>query len=175
MVRKPVVLRRCFGGKSGNWKTVVLISLLLLACPRPSQAQFSLWLVEKRLDLKYPVNHMKHEVLAEALASNRDSDFLLFDIRAREEYDVSRIDGAVWVDPEMSEEEFIKTYGGAVKGKHLVFYCSVGDRSSRFLMQVLDPALAAGALSLSNLRGGIFRWVNEDHPVVNQNGKTDAV
>ena len=72
------VFQWCFSMRSGAWKTAVLISLLFPASPQPCQAQLSLWLVEKRLSIKYPVHHMDHKVLAKALASGRAPDSRMF-------------------------------------------------------------------------------------------------
>ncbi|MCF8063345.1 MAG: hypothetical protein K9M82_12565 [Deltaproteobacteria bacterium] len=41
--------------------------------------------------------------------------------------------------------------------------------------EIRVEALAAGALSVLNLRGGLFRWYNEGHPVVDAQGETDDI
>jgi len=41
--------------------------------------------------------------------------------------------------------------------------------------RVRKNAFDAGAVSVANLRGGIFRWYNEKRPLYNGLGKTDTV
>jgi rhodanese-related sulfurtransferase len=142
-----------------------IICALIPAYPGSAMGQFSLWLVEKRLDMKYDVHNITYIELKEKLDSGKTSDILIFDTREEKEYEESHIQSAIRVDPDMSSRTFIDAFADAIKGKHLVFYCSVGDRSSNFIQRVQDQAFELGALSLSNLRGGIFRWYNEGLPV----------
>lgn len=146
-----------------------------LICPSVAGAQLSLWLVEKKIDIKYSVPNMTHGELAERLNTKEADKYLLFDVRERAEYDVSHLRAAHHLDPEMTSDAFFDTFGSMIQGKNLVFYCSVGDRSSLFVERVQKQALREGALGLYNLRGGIFRWYNEGHPVVDRKGETDAI
>ena len=157
-------------------KAKVLPLILLFAyAPLFAHAQISLWLVEKRIDIKYSVANITHEELSEKLDSKEAAQYVLFDVREKEEYAVSHLASALQLDPGTSAEAFLKTFGPMIRGKNLVFYCSVGDRSSRMIERIRARALQAGALSVLNLRGGIFRWYNENHPVVNKEGVTDAI
>ena len=78
-------------------------------------------------------------------------------------------------DPDLAADEFARMFAGALKEKELVFYCSVGYRSSILLERVQQQALDAGVVSLANLRGGIFRWYNERRPLHDGTGKVDNV
>ena len=138
-------------------------------------AQFSLWLVENQLERKHGVNNMDHKKLRTILSSPDAQSYILFDTRAQAEYDTSRIESGIRVSPNMSAEDFMEKFGQQLPDKHLVFYCSVGSRSSEFVVRVQDVALNEGARSLANLRGGIFRWYNEGNPVVNKNGETNDI
>ena len=158
-----------------RYKYYIAAALIILTLPTAVLGQFKLWVMEKRLEMKYDVPNISHVELAEKLKSKAGAHILLFDTRLREEYDTSHIAGAIYVDPAMTREDFIKRYGEKIKDKELIFYCSVGDRSSNFLERVRKPALEKGAESLSNLRGGIFRWYNEGHPVINKQGETDDI
>ncbi|MEI8185968.1 MAG: rhodanese-like domain-containing protein [Chlorobiaceae bacterium] len=100
---------------------------------------------------------------------------LLFDIRTAEEYEKSRIATAERLDPDTGEDAFATRYGSLVARRDLVFYCSVGQRSSELLERVECVCGKAMAKSCRNLRGGIFRWYNEGKPVVNANGVTDEI
>ena len=154
---------------------LLLILFIVLGAPSAASGQFSLWLVEKRLEIKYSVPNITHRELGAKLNAKTSSGYMLFDVREKPEYDVSHLQSAYYVDPEMKTDAFITAFGDRIRGKKLVFYCSVGDRSSHFIERVRQKALAAGALGLFNLRGGIFRWYNEGHPVVDESGETDAV
>ena len=156
-------------------KGLLLALFIVFTGVSPAQGQFSLWLVEKKLDIKYSVPNITHQELSEKLASKDADRYVLFDVREKEEYAVSHLASAHRVDPGTNAEAFVKAFGTMIRGKNLVFYCSVGDRSSYLIEKIQGQALEAGALSLSNLRGGIFRWYNENHPVVNASGATDTV
>ncbi|NTV99093.1 MAG: rhodanese-like domain-containing protein, partial [Chlorobiaceae bacterium] len=60
-------------------------------------------------------------------------------------------------------------------GRDIVFYCSVGQRSSELLARLESVCVKSGAKSCRNLRGGIFRWYNEGKPVVDAGGMTDDI
>jgi len=107
------------------------------------------------------------------LARMNPDDVVLFDVRDPAEYDVSRIDGAVRVPPSIDAAAFLDAHAGALRGKTVVFYCSVGERSSRLAQRVAARAPDTGPIY--NLAGGLFRWHNEDKPVVAERGETTAI
>jgi len=150
-----------------------MVLLLVLGWTGTATAGLSLWWVEQTVAFRYDVEEIRVETLAERLKDGKAP--LLLDVRSEEEYAVSRIRGAVRVDPGLSAEAFSDRFGARVQRRDLVFYCSVGERSARLAERVEEKALAAGALSVANLRGGLFRWYNEGHPVVDARGETDAV
>lgn len=58
----------------------------------------------------------------------------------------------------------------------MVFYCSVGYRSSTMVERISAAAHHSGARSVLNLRGGIFRWYSEARDVYDIDGEiTDDV
>ena len=140
-----------------------------------ASAQFSLDLIEKLVQSNFPISHLTWQELKQEAVSSDSPPYLLFDTRTREEYHTSHIRSAIQVDPQMPEAEFINIFGDTLKDKHVVFYCSVGYRSSIFAQRVQAGALKAGARSVANLRGGIFRWYNEANPVVDAKGETDEI
>ena len=151
------------------------MGLALLLNSLPLAAQPALAAIEKTVALVHPVPNIAVGELEEKLASGDSAKLVLFDTRRLEEYKPSHIRLAIQLDPDMTAKEFIKKYGAEIKGKQVVFYCSVGYRSSIFVERVQERALASGALSLANLRGGIFRWYNENKALVDQRGGTDAI
>lgn len=89
-------------------------------------------------------------------------DVVVFDVREPEEFEVSHIKGAIQIMPNIDVDDFIDDYGGLLQGKQVVFYCSVGRRSSDLANKLGDTPLKQGALSSKNLIGGVFSWANEE-------------
>jgi rhodanese-related sulfurtransferase len=97
-------------------------------------------------------------------------DIIVFDVRESAEFEVSRIPGALRVDPGTWSSTFLKQHSSVVRDKTIVFYCSVGVRSSKLAGRVQDELRRAGAVQVYNLRGGIFRWHNEERSLVDASG-----
>jgi rhodanese-related sulfurtransferase len=92
------------------------------------------------------------------------NDVVLLDTRAKREYEVSHLPQARWV----GYEEFdLKKVENLPKDTPIVVYCTVGVRSER----VGEKLKAAGYRNVRNLYGSIFEWVNQDNPVVDNQGK----
>lgn len=118
------------------------------------------------------IDHIPAEALQPRLD---DPDTLVFDVREPDEYAVGHLPGAIRVDPRMRADAFMARFGDRIAGKDVVFYCSVGVRSSRLGERVVDAVRAAGADRVANLRGGIFGWHNEGRPVTAKGASTDYV
>ena len=134
------------------------------------------WLLDATImmiERTHRVENLATDELAAMLAGAEPP--LLFDIRTAEEYEKSRISTAVRLDPDTSLDDFAARYGSLVTGRDLLFYCSVGQRSSELLERVESACEKEGAKSCRNLRGGIFRWYNEGKPVVDASGLTDNI
>jgi len=119
------------------------------------------------------VSHMETGELAEMMAVK--NDLLIFDVREENEFKVSHIPGAIRISPSSWGWTFLREYGDKVKGKTVVFYCSVGVRSSIMAARVQDGLTERGALKVKNLNGGIFAWHNENRSLINRNGNTSFV
>lgn len=104
-----------------------------------------------------------------------DKSIVIFDAREEAEYKVSHIPGAERIDPGIWNWTFNRKYADRLKGKTVVFYCSVGVRSSKLAAMVQKSLAEKGAKGVYNLRGGIFRWHNDKRPLVNAKGKTPLV
>lgn len=134
------------------------------------------WLLDASImmiERTHRVENLATDELAAMLAGPEPP--LLFDIRTAGEYGKSRIATAVRLDPDTGPDEFASRYAALLKGRDIVFYCSVGQRSSELLKRVESACGKAGAKSCRNLRGGIFRWYNEGKPVVDESGMTDDI
>ncbi len=104
---------------------------------------------------------------------------LLLDVREAEEFAISHLDGAIHIAPDVSASA-LRRQLAALRGKlapdtEVLFYCSVGYRSSKLAERVRKELAAAGYPRVANLRGGIFAWTNRGLPVVDADGPTRAV
>lgn len=128
------------------------------------------WLVDQRFDVP-------EVTVGDARAAlSADSDgWLIVDVREPEEYAISHLPGAVRVPPDADAEAFMQAVGGKVAGRGVLFYCSVGQRSSKLAARVQDAVSDAGGTGVANLRGGIFRWHGEHGPLVNAAGPVDRI
>ncbi|MBO6574194.1 MAG: rhodanese-like domain-containing protein [Rhodothermales bacterium] len=114
--------------------------------------------VETMVRTSFPeVEQISTDSLAALLADSTRAVTLL-DVRTAEEYAVSRIPGAIHVDPDAVELPAEAT-------GLLVAYCSVGYRSSQLAERLETEA------RIVNLEGSIFRWANEGRPVEGSGGK----
>lgn len=156
-----------------KFRSSFVAALLMFAGPAlPAQA-FSLSEVEQDVTEDYP--GIAHVMPDAVIGKPAGKDVVLFDVREAGEFAVSRLPGAVRIQPGMSAAKFIAQYGAMTKGKQVVFYCSVGVRSSKFAEAVKKQLAAQGASGVANLTGGIFRWHNERRTLENGAGQTDIV
>ena len=143
----------------------------------PAEAQWlfggssSLDNIEERLARKHvDIDHIDAEELAGF--GQAGEDYILLDVREPSEYAVSRIPGALQIDPGASADDVRAMIANADEDKPLILYCSVGRRSSELGSRV------AGDLTdrqIVNLRGGVFAWHNEARTLENAAGTTDYV
>ena len=104
-----------------------------------------------------------------------EESYLVFDVREADEFAVSHLEGAIWIDPDMDPDAFYSAYGTQLSGKMIVLYCSVGVRSTRLAQRLLSTRSEAHATPIYNLENGIFGWHNESRPLSAQNSSTDFV
>ena len=118
------------------------------------------------------IAHIAPEDFARMRAAGEE--FILLDVREQGEFEVSHIPGAIQIDPDAraSDVKALLAKAGADAGTPVVVYCSVGRRSSRLGSRVAD---ALDGRKVTNLRGGVFAWHNEERPLENAAGTTDAV
>jgi rhodanese-related sulfurtransferase len=82
----------------------------------------------------------------------------LLDSRARAEFDVSHLRGAVWIDPDHPDWSVVDSD----PARRVVVYCSVGWRSGSIAQQLG----ARGRPNVFNLEQGLFGWANAGRPMV---------
>jgi rhodanese-related sulfurtransferase len=94
---------------------------------------------------------------------------ILLDTRSSEEFNVSHLPNALFIDYESFRPDDVKSLDRNTK---IVVYCSVGYRSER----IGERLLKLGFKDVNNLYGGIFDWVNDGNKVINRSGiTTDTV
>lgn len=130
--------------------------------------------VEAAVRADFPaLAHLSSAELAAAMA--RGEDVAIFDVREEDEFAVSRLTGAQRVEPGAWGWQFVRDHGAGLAGKTVVFYCSVGVRSSKLAARVEKALRERGVKGVYNLEGGIFRWHNERRGLVDAHGITDRV
>lgn len=127
-------------------------------------------------DLRETFSDIGHLTTGE-LANRETStaDIILVDVRTEKEYAVGRIDGAIRISPRASAAEIIEALGEEAEGKDVIFYCSVGVRSSRLASRANSELTEIGARGVYNLSGGVFAWHNEARALVDDKGTTPLV
>jgi rhodanese-related sulfurtransferase len=138
----------------------------------PTDPRVSLADIETKVARRFSVPELTDSALVTALAQ---PGTVLFDVREAEEYDQSHLQNAKRIDPDMSAEAFLATYGPELKGKSVVFYCAVGVRSGLMLARIADRLATTEATAAYNLRGGIFRWHASGRPLVAVPGQAATV
>jgi rhodanese-related sulfurtransferase len=109
---------------------------------------------------------IKEEELSKRLQSENIN---LLDARSKEEFAVSHIDGAKFIDYDSFDKDMLK---GLSMDDTVVVYCSVGYRSEK----IGEKLQKLGYKNVLNLYGGIFDWKNKGHDVVDTKGiQTDSV
>ena len=125
---------------------ITLLFSIFLLCPGQSQDGIDETL--KRYN-KLSVPYISVENL------NQTEGLIVLDSREKQEYDVSHLQGAVWVGYEGFDiKKFMAKYPN--KEQFIVVYCSVGVRSE----DVGEKLLNKGYSNVKNLYGGIFQWTN---------------
>lgn len=94
---------------------------------------------------------------------------LLLDVRTEPEFRVSRLPGAVRVDPDAKPSDLAATLG--TNSRPVVVYCSVGWRSSA----LAERLAKAGQTNVANLEGSLFGWANEGRRLEDDRGEARTV
>jgi len=168
-----MMIRQIWKNYSGFATASLLLAATLLALPLAAKP-FTLEAVRSQVRQNFAgVSHLSTKELSRAMAV--EDNLLVLDVREENEFAVSRIDGAQRVDPGIWRWQFMNRFGNKVRGKTVVFYCSVGVRSSKLAANVQGVLKELGAKGVYNLDGGVFAWHNEARALVNGKGTTDYV
>lgn len=132
----------------------------------PTNPRLSLAEVERLIAARFGVPEMDVAAVGEHIERN---DVLLFDVRTTAEFERGHLPAAIRIDPDETAENFLRQHGARLRGHRggpIVFYCSVGMRSSIFIDRVRAMLAPMAASDLFNLRGGLFRWVAQGGALV---------
>ena len=110
----------------------------------------------KGYDKKFP--EIKHVSVKNFLES--PDKWVLVDVRPLNEREISMISGAL-------TSEQIEQNPNLYKQKKLLIYCTVGERSSKYAIQLLSK----GFKNVTNLRGGVLKWAESGRKFVTPEGK----
>ena len=119
--------------------------------------------------LKTLLSHTVTEVNVTQAKAAQAKHIYLLDARELREFEVSHIETARFVG---FNDFSLDRVADIPKDSAIIVYCSVGYRSEK----VGEKLIAAGYTHVVNLYGGIFQWVNEGNPVVDEtNAPTQKV
>ena len=108
----------------------------------------------------------------------KDNDnVLILDCRRPDEHEISKIPGAKNVHFRCSDEELKETLKEVDDKTQIISYCSLGYRSAiitdRIREQIQnDSSIQATSDKVYNLEGSIFKWANENRPLIDSNDQS---
>ena len=99
---------------------------------------------------------------------NESSTILLVDVREKEEQSISSMKNAIQITPDDGTEPILVKIE-CYPFKKVVAFCSMGYRSCALIQQLHNDLKSKNKadIDLYNLEGGLFKWANEDKPLVN--------
>jgi rhodanese-related sulfurtransferase len=142
-----------------NLKYLIIAPSLAVLLASSVAAQSLGWsLINAKIRSEFPdVKRITTANLAAWLNDPQRARPVLLDVRTQAEFDVSHLANAERVEPGAPATAVHYT-----KDQPLVTYCSVGYRSGAFAQKLQQ----AGYRHVVNLEGSIFRWANEERPLV---------
>ncbi|HEX9781243.1 MAG TPA: rhodanese-like domain-containing protein [Opitutaceae bacterium] len=147
------------------------VGLFLWLAPRTCEGKAGLdWPeVQARIERRFPdIRQIDTAELAAWLADGARVQPVFIDARARQEFEVSHLPGAMHAE---GTDEVLRLLRGVPEDRPVVVYCSVGWRSA----VVTDAVRQRGKANIWNLRGSIFQWANEGRPLEREGAPTHVV
>jgi len=148
------------GQKIPSFILFLFFGFFFFVSPAISQSKAYKTLLEGLYDNKFPV------VKPEKISSL--ANYQVLDTREKEEFEVSHLDGAIWVGYDTFS---LKSVANLDKTKPILVYCTVGARSQDIGKKLQN----AGFTQVYNLYGGIIHWANETNPLVANGQLTQKV
>ncbi|MEQ8241542.1 MAG: rhodanese-like domain-containing protein [Cyclobacteriaceae bacterium] len=143
--------------------SLIFLSILLMYQTKSQEVNSTPY----KIMLNTLLSHSVPEVSVPEIDSPEKITWL--DARAKEEYEVSRIEDAIWVGYDDFSMDRVE---GISKDANIVIYCSIGYRSEK----ISEKLISAGYTNVSNLFGGIFEWKNEGRKLYDaSHGETNKI
>ena len=102
-----------------------------------------------------------------------NQNVFLVDCRRPDEYSVSRIPNATNIHFKCSDEDLKSALDDLDENVTIVNYCSLGYRSGVMTKRILDLGLDnVSKERVYNLEGSIFKWAQEERPLIDNKGQT---
>ena len=102
-----------------------------------------------------------------------NQNVFLVDCRRPDEYSVSRIPNATNIHFKCSDEDLKSALEDLDCNVTIVNYCSLGYRSGVMTKRILDLGLDnVSKERVYNLEGSIFKWAQEERPLIDNKGQT---
>lgn len=157
--------------------SVASFALLCIPLSAVQADEAALDAIHQKILRKYDsVEHIAPDDLSRDLADpEKAADIVLFDVREVGEHDVSHLANATQIKPGIWTSTFLRRHGERIKDKTVVFYCSVGRRSSYAASYLQGALKKSGARRVVNLKGGIFSWHNQKRDLSNGETRTPFV
>jgi len=102
-------------------------------------------------------------------------EYVIFDVREQDEFEVSHIENAIRVSPDIDADAFLQEHADTISNKMVVLYCSVGVRSSILASKILNSSSTPINSKVYNLQNGIFGWHNQQLSLMQKDQPTDYV
>jgi rhodanese-related sulfurtransferase len=145
--------------------TLVVAAVAVFVAGRPIAFE----VLERRTVARFPeVRWISTAELAGWQADTAQAQPMLLDARTEPEYAISRLRGAVRIDPYRPS---LRPLRGTPRDSAIVVYSSAGYRGAR----VASWLAKSGYSTVVNLGGGIFKWANEGRPLFREPNRPTAI
>lgn len=114
--------------------------------------------------LNHTVTEKSVQFVHNLISESKSSHIQILDAREKNEYNVSHIENSIWVGYNDFDLSRVKSLN---KNDTIIVYCSVGYRSEK----IAEKLKTNGFKFVFNTYGGIFEWVNQKFPIVDNNSE----
>lgn len=115
-------------------------------------------MIEKKYNSNFPI------IKPNEANKKLNNDILFLDTRSKEEFTVSHLPNALFIDYDNFEIHLLDTIP---KDREIIIYCSIGVRSQN----IGEKLQKSGYTDVKNLYGGIFLWADQGREMTDTSGK----
>ncbi len=113
----------------------IFVTGLILILSHVAVAEDRLLQIARTLEQDPTIEHIDIPSVVENMSQPGNTQ-ILFDVRTKEEFAVSHLPNAIRLDPDMDPRTFLDEYGDLLEQNQVLFYCSVGRRSTQLAERV---------------------------------------